>query len=272
MPEDATPEIDTILASAQPGLQRLRLADGRRSVLKCRLDMPAGFFAAEVRGLALLAKAGGLRVPAVLGSSDSAVLLEDLGSGSPCKDYFQLAGRGLATQHNHRSAHFGLQHDGWCGDSQQSNRLDVDGHRFFAEQRLLPQVRQARAAGLLDAAASAAIETLCARLPALVPVQPAVLLHGDLWLGNLHCCEDGMPALVDAGAVHFGWAEAELAMLSLFGSPLQAFFDEYALHAPLAEDWRLRAPLYNLYHLLNHLNLFGRSYLRQVMDALRRYS
>jgi protein-ribulosamine 3-kinase len=78
-------------------------------------------------------------------------------------------------------------------------------------------------------------------------------------------------ALVDAGAVHHGWAEAELAMLVLFGAPPAAFFDAYSETAPLARDWRERAPLYNLYHLLNHLNLFGTGYLSQVRAVLARW-
>jgi fructosamine-3-kinase len=80
-----------------------------------------------------------------------------------------------------------------------------------------------------------------------------------------------MPALIDAGAVHFGWAEAELAMLTLFGTPPAAFWSAYSEIAAPAPDWRERAPVYNLYHLLNHLNLMGGNYLGAVREVLQRY-
>jgi fructosamine-3-kinase len=93
-------------------------------------------------------------------------------------------------------------------------------------------------------------------------------VHGDLWSGNLHVCGDGEPALIDAGAVHYGWAEADLAMLTLFGSPPATFFDTYAEHGSLCRDWHERASIYNVYHLLNHVNLFGRTYLARLQLAL----
>jgi fructosamine-3-kinase len=263
------PESDlTVQLPAGDGLHRLRLDDGRMAVCKRRQRMPASFFAAEARGLEALRAAAGLRVPDVLALGSDHIVLEDLGKGRPGPEFHPAAGRGLARQHARRGTAFGFDDDGWCGDSPQDNTRDPDGHRFFAQRRLLPQAHRAHAAGRLDSDGMARIESLCSRLPQLVPTQPAVLLHGDLWTGNLHCCADGTPALVDAGAVHHGWAEAELAMLLLFGPPSKTFFDAYTEAAPLARDWRERAPLYNLYHLLNHLNLFGDGYLPQVRAVL----
>jgi fructosamine-3-kinase len=253
------------------GLHRLRLEDGRRVVCKRRRDMPASFFAAEARGLEALRVAGGLRVPEVFALGRDHLVLEDLGNGRRGPGFDETAGRGLAVQHARRGSRFGFDGEGWCGDSPQDNTPDRHGHRFFAQRRLLPQARRALVAGLLEAGDMHSIEALCARLPELVPAMPPVLLHGDLWTGNLHCCADGAPALVDAGAVHHGWAEADLAMLVLFGAPPADFFDAYAEAAPLARDWRERAPLYNLYHLLNHLNLFGAGYLAQVRAVLARW-
>ena len=253
------------------GLHRVPLADGRRALVKRRRAAPPGFFAAEARGLALLAGAGGLRVPKVFDAGPGWLAMEDLGSGTHAPGAWTRAGVALARQHARRADRFGLDHDGWCGDSAQANTPMDDGHAFFVRCRLLPQARRARDADLLDRRDAAAVEALCARLHALVPAQPPALLHGDLWRGNLHACADGEFALIDAGAVHFGWPEAELAMLSLFGAPPAAFFDAYQAHGEIARDWRARTPLYNLYHLLNHLNLFGGDYLYQVRHVLRRY-
>jgi fructosamine-3-kinase len=252
------------------GLHRLTLADGGRVVIKRRCAAPAGFFAMEARGLALLAAVGGLRVPRVHAVAEDALVIEDLGRGRPDNAAWERAGRGLAQQHRCTAAEFGLDRDGWCGDSAQRNTPMRDGWRFFAECRLLPQAQRARNAGLLTAGDILEVERICAELPTRIPKQPPALLHGDLWLGNLHACGGGELALIDAGAVHYGWAEAELAMLTLFGEPPMAFFDAYQMEMGIGDEWRERVPLYNLYHLLNHLNLFGVGYLEAVRSAIRR--
>ena len=251
------------------GLHRLTLAGGGPVVIKRRRAAPAGFFAMEAHGLALLAAAGGLRVPRSHAVAEDALVVEDLGHGRTDSAAWERAGRGLAHQHRCTAAEFGLDRDGWCGDSAQRNTPMPDGWRFFAECRLLPQARRARNAGLLTAGDMVEVERMCAELPIRIPQQPPALLHGDLWLGNLHACADGELALIDAGAVHYGWAEAELAMLTLFGEPPTAFFDAYQSEAGIGNEWRGRAPLYNLYHLLNHLNLFGVDYLEAVRSAIR---
>jgi fructosamine-3-kinase len=111
---------------------------------------------------------------------------------------------------------------------------------------------------------------LAARLPQLVPQQPASLLHGDLWSGNAISDRHGAPAIIDP-AVYYGWAEAELAMTALFGAFAESFYQAYQEMRPLESGWRERFDIYNLYHLLNHLNLFGESYLGEVRAILRRY-
>lgn len=256
------------IAPDADGLHRFKLADGQRAIVKRRYDVPADFFAAEARGLAALAQARALRVPRVHDTGDDFIVMEDLGQGRQAPDYWQRAGTGLATQHISTGTHFGFDRDGFCGDSAQDNTPGDDGWRFFAERRLLPQMRRARDLRLIDARDAARIERLCSKLREKIPPMPPVLLHGDLWSGNLHVCADGSPALVDAGAVHYGWAEADLAMLVLFGTPPEAFFHAYADQATLRQDWHQRTPLYNLYHLLNHVNLFGAGYRPALREAL----
>jgi fructosamine-3-kinase len=200
---------------------------------------------------------------------DDAIALADLGHTQAGVGAFARAGGALARLHGHVGTAFGLDRDGWCGASPQPNALTADGCVFFAEHRLLFQGRRARDAGLLESRDLRALERLGARLSEHVPAQREVLVHGDLWTGNLHACGDGELALIDAAAVHYGWAETDLAMLTLFGTPPRAFFEAYEAAAGIDAAWRERAPLYNLYHLLNHLNLFGSSYLgavRAVVD------
>jgi fructosamine-3-kinase len=258
------------IAALGDGLHRVVLDDGRRAVVKRRRAAPAGFFAMEAHGLELLRATQTLRVPLVHALTGDSLVLEDLGTGHAEQAAWERAGRALATLHRHASPAFGLDRNGWCGNSAQLNTPMADGHRFFAECRLLPQARRAYDAGRLTQADVEALERLANDLPSRIPPQPASLIHGDLWTGNLHACADGELALIDAAAVHYGWAEAELAMLTLFGEPPAALFAAYEAEAGTGPSWRTRAPFYNLYHLLNHLNLFGAAYLDSVRRVLRR--
>jgi len=246
--------------------------DGRRAFVKIRHAAPADFFAAEARGLAALAAARTLRVPGVLELARTAIALEDLGSGRAGVAQWHDAGRRLARVHAAPAPTFGFCGGGYCGDSFQDNTTGDDGFTFFSERRLLPQAQRARDAGLLDPLAMRRVEALCNRLRELLPERPPVLIHGDLWIGNLHACDGGELALIDGGAVHHGWAECDLAMLSLFGEPAPAFFAAYEAEAAIGPDWRERAPLLNLYHLLNHLNLFGAGYRGSVLSVLERFA
>ena len=265
------PEIEALLEAPAPGRHAL-LANGRRVFVKRRSDAPADFFAAEARGLAALSAANALRVPRVFGVTRHAIAIEDLGSGRPAQGDWESAGRGLAKLHGRRADRFGFDADGYCGDTAQDNAHDGDGFRFFAERRLLPQSRMAHEGGLLENGDVRRVEALCTRLRDLLPEAPPVLIHGDLWTGNLHACEDGALALIDGGAVHNGWSECDLAMLILFGAPPRSFFAAYESAAGVSGEWRGRAPLLNLYHLLNHLNLFGAGYLGGVREVIVRYS
>jgi len=255
-------------AAYPDGAQRRALPDGRMAFVKVRHGVPADFFAAEARGLRALTTAAALRVPQVFAVGASGIALEDLGHGRPSLAQWQHAARALARLHAQRATRFGFESDGYCGDTPQDNRWLGDGHAFFAERRLLPQARRARDAGRLAPAHVARIEHLCVNLAAHVPARPPVLLHGDLWLGNLHACADGELALIDGGAVHYGWAAADLAMLTLFGEPPPAFFAAYEAEAGAEARWRESAWVLNLYHLLNHLNLFGSRYAAAVRHAL----
>ena len=140
---------------------------------------------------------------------------------------------------------------------------------FFRERRLLPQLR--RGEGYLDEKDRRCAEKLLARLEELLPEPEAPsLLHGDLWSGNYITGPDGRAWLIDPAA-YVGHREADLAMTELFGGYPAAFYDAYREAWPLQPGYEQRREIYNLYHLLNHLNLFGPSYLGSVRQILRRY-
>ncbi len=249
----------------------ITLSNDDRLFVKLHNDPPPRFFRAEARGLDSLRRQTSLRVPEVIHAGDRFLLLEYLGSGPPAADYWQRLGEGLAELHRQRFDSFGLETDNYCGLTPQENTPDRDGYRFFARNRLCALADRAANSGLLDSHDRQRVDRLATALPTLVPEQPAVLLHGDLWSGNVHSDGQGFPGLVDP-ACYRGWAEAELAMTRLFGGFHPDFYRHYEAASAMASDWQERAPLYNLYHLLNHLILFGSGYLSQVKGVLHRFT
>ncbi len=250
--------------------RHLETQAGRRFFLKTNPAAPAQMFEREAEGLAALAVPGGPRLPAVLLVGDDFLLLEDLQPARARPDYWERFGAALANLHLQTSPCFGFAHDNYIGSTPQPNPWVEDGFSFFAEHRLLFQARLAQRQGLLSLADLKAAERLAARLPDLIPMQPASLLHGDLWSGNAITDEQGCPAVIDPAA-YFGWAEAELAMTTLFGAFPERFYQAYVQQRPLAPGYRQRFAIYNLYHLLNHLNLFGSGYYPEVSAILGRF-
>jgi protein-ribulosamine 3-kinase len=249
---------------------QLKTSSGESFFLKQNHSAPPDMFAREAEGLAALKVAGGPRVPEPLLVGESVLLLEDLQPGAPRADYWDDFGRQMAALHNFEGSHFGFQNDNYIGSTPQPNGWMEDGFQFFAERRLNYQAELARRKRLLSASDAAQVERLAARLPELIPAQPASLIHGDLWSGNAIGDSQGRPAIIDPAA-YYGWGEADLAMTALFGAFPDRFYQSYRDVRPLPEGFRRRFDVYNLYHLLNHLNLFGLCYLEQVKGILRRY-
>lgn len=250
---------------------RIETEHGPCAILKTNHRTPPDMFAREAEGLRTLAEEEGPRVPAVYGYGDDWILIEYLSAAPRGEDYWESMGAGLARLHSVTSTRFGFSHDNYIGSTPQQNPWETDGHTFFAEHRLRFQGRLAYRRKLLSIQDMKRLERVISRLPQLVLAQPASLSHGDLWGGNVITGPGGEPVLIDP-AVHYGWAEAELAMTTLFGRFDCAVYDAYQSIRPLDPGYEERFELYNLYHLLNHLNLFGRVYETQVMGILRRYS
>ena len=250
---------------------RLQLSGHQSLFLKQHLHPPEGFYRKEVAGLRALKGKSPLTVPAVIHCASTFLLLEDLTATARQTDYWEKLGIGLAILHKNLMPHFGFDSENYCGTTPQPNPVSTDGHRFFAHHRLLYQSNLAQSKKLLSAEDIEAIDSIARRLEELIPEQPAVLLHGDLWSGNVHVGNRGEPALIDP-AVYWGWAESDLAMTTMFGGFPESFYAAYEDCASITRQWRERAELYNLDHLLNHLNLFGPSYLSQIRAVVRKYS
>lgn len=231
-----------------------------------------GMFQAEAAGLAELTRANAARIPNVIAvdahHERAFLVLEWIEMTSSAHGGARL-GELLAHQHRVTRSRFGWDRDNSIGATPQHNADDDDWISFFREQRLRPQLGWAAEKGaraeLLDAG-----YRLCERLEDFFGSHrplPA-LLHGDLWGGNWGVDPTGMPVLFDP-AVYFGDREADLAMTRLFGGFDASFYSAYAAAWPLPAGADTRVTLYNLYHVLNHFNLFGGGYLRQSLAMIQ---
>ena len=249
----------------------LETAAGETFFLKTNQNSPPEMFAREAEGLKALTVPDAPSVPKPFLYDDNFLLMEDLKPAQRRKDYWPDFGRRMAALHNRAYNQFGFQHDNYIGSTPQPNPWTANGHVFFKEHRLRYQVTLAVERALLSRENARRLDKLADSLPELIPEQPASLIHGDLWGGNAMTDHYGGPAIIDPAA-HFGWAEADLAMTALFGAFHEEFYRAYQEVRWLEPGFRERFPLYNLYHLLNHLNLFGSGYLSQVLGVIRRFS
>lgn len=246
----------------------------RRYFVKLNAPAHAASFAAEAAGLRELARAQALRVPlpvchGIAGNS-AFLVLEYLDLQPTHEAAGERLGRGLAALHRVTRPKFGWDRDNTIGSTPQPNRPHDDWLVFWREQRLGFQLELATHNGY-GRALTARGERLSDRLGQLLGThRPAAsLLHGDLWAGNVGATARGEPVIFDP-AVYFGDREADLAMTELFGGFAPRFYSAYREAWPLDAGYEVRRVLYNLYHVLNHLNLFGGGYLGQAERLLDR--
>lgn len=255
-------------------LAEVDLGDGRTVVVKGGDDPRA--VRAEAAGLRWLADAGTVRVPVVHGHDARWLVTDRVPSGRPSPEAARRFGRDLAALHAAGAPAFGAPppdgpQDAYIGLAPMRNVSGDDWPAWYAEHRVLPYLRRAVDDGTVRPAEAVVVERVCARLPGLSgPAEPPARLHGDLWNGNVLWGEDGHAWLIDPAA-HGGHRETDLAMLDLFGCPhLEEVLDGYQETAPLADGWRGRVGLHQLFPLLVHAVLFGRAYAEQALTVAAR--
>jgi fructosamine-3-kinase len=229
------------------------LEDGRTIFAKTIPGSSSDLFAFEAEGLRALTGLGGVTTPEVLLSSPGLLVLEAMRPRRTDAEFWAEAGRMLARMHvSAVGERFGWHRDGWLGRLRQENAWNGDGHEFFARHRLLRWLSEPLVEAAFDARERLALERLCTALPEIVPAQPPVLNHGDLWTENMVATASGAPVFIDP-AVSYTWAESDLSMVWSANRPpvSDRFFAAYAEIAPLLDGWQQRMPVLHLREVLS---------------------
>lgn len=237
-----------------------------RYFVKINHASQAEMFTAEALGLKQMAETQTIRVPTPIcwGMTErsSYIVLEWLEFGRSSNQSWQEMGRNLAKMHAHRGqGKFGWERNNTIGSTPQINTWTENWADFFAEDRIGFQLQLARRKGGSFGESSQIIDKVRNLLTEIQP-QPS-LVHGDLWSGNAAVTEDGEPVILDPAA-YYGDREVDIAMTELFGGFPAAFYRGYNEAFPLDEGYKKRKTIYNLYHILNHFNLFGGGYGSQA--------
>ncbi len=231
-------------------------------------------FYAEASGLELLAKQDVIDLPNVIAveefNEDSFLILQFIDSAPKIDGYSTIFGQELASLHRKTHTSYGLDFDNYMGSLYQKNSFSNNWFDFFISNRLEVQYQLARNNGYFSHKYSLHFDNLYKQLPSIIPDEVPALIHGDLWGGNYIVTKKGTPCLIDPAA-YYGHRESDIAMTKLFGGFEQEFYDSYNDYFPLEKNWKQRIDILNLYPLLIHVNIFGRSYEQQVSDIIKRF-
>jgi protein-ribulosamine 3-kinase len=231
-------------------------------------------FQAEANGLQLIEETKTISTPKVVAldsfEGSSFLVLELIETKSPSSNDFKSLGSKLAELHKHTASNFGLKENNFIGSLPQSNVLNSSWVNFYTIERLLPQLNMAKQRGFLSENECPSENLIVSNLENLFDNVKPSLLHGDLWGGNYLISKDCMPYLIDP-AVYYGHHEVDIAMSSLFGGFSDDFYQAYHSAHPKDSKTASRIAIYQLYYLLVHLNLFGRSYYGSVRSILKKY-
>lgn len=217
----------------------------------------------EAQGLSALSdhvKDTQIQVPTVFDVDNRQMTMTAIASQSCSNAQMVVLGKGLALMHNHKQAYYGFDNDNYIGLNPQMNRRHEEWGSFFVTCRLLPQIEWIQDANL-QSTFLGQLQKHRSKLETFLNAycEHPSLVHGDLWSGN-YLCDADQVWLIDP-AVYFGDREVDIAMTEMFGGFSSAFYEAYDAVSPCSSVYAIKRDIYNLYHYLNHLNLFGHSYL-----------
>lgn len=255
---------------------QIKTTSGKRFFVKINNSSPKDMFTKEANGLLELNKAASIRIPSVIIFDEAFILLEFIEPSAKVNNFFEDFGYKFAMLHKYTAEEFGFYEDNYIGSTKQINTAapeeKTNWTKFYFNKRILFQFKLAEKKGLSSSELRKGISILENKIEEILSGinEPPSLLHGDLWSGNFITGDDGKVCLIDP-AVYYGSREADLAMTKLFGGFTAAFYQSYNECYPLLEGHEYRENIYKLYHVLNHLNLFGSSYYSQAISLLNFY-
>jgi len=249
---------------------------GNSFFVKTNSNSEKDMFLKEANGLRELAKANVIRVPNVIYADVDFIIMESITPQTKAKLFWENFGRNFARLHKFTSKYFGFYEDNYIGSTPQLNIPSdietVSWVDFYFNKRLLYQYKLAEKNGFAGEELRKNFSQLENKINIVLKdcdAKPS-LLHGDLWSGNFITDETGSACLIDP-AVYYGHREADLAMTKLFGGFDSKFYSAYNEEYPLVAGYEYRENIYKLYHVFNHLNLFGSGYYHQAVSLIKYY-
>ena len=237
---------------------------------------PGFFFYCEAEGLKEIESCKEINTPPVIAVSDNFILTRYILKGEVTPQFFCNMGRSLARMHKHYATEYGFRSNNYIGTNPQINiARENEKHswsEFFFNNRILFQYMMAEKKGLLSQPFIERFRKAENNINNILEevAEAPSLLHGDLWSGNYICGINNSPYLIDC-AVYYGHRETDLAMTKIFGGFSADFYRCYNNEFPLQPGWQKRERIYKLYHILNHLNIFGNSYMNEAENLINYY-